>query len=182
VAAAVIGGGQNGHLFQEIRAKRGLSSGAYAWVAARRDGGLLTATTQTKNESASEVVDLVLAELDRLVTEPVSETAVSDRETFVNGGFTRSIETTNGLGGFIADAVTYGLPLDESTAYVSKIEATTPESLQAAAQAALGADRAYVVVVGESSIFVDQLRAKHPDLVVIPAAQLDLGSAGLGAQ
>ena len=182
VASAVIGGGQNGHLFQEVRAKRGLSYGAYASVAARRDGGLLTATTQTKNESAPEVVDLVLAELDRLVTEPVTETAVTDRETYLTGGFTRSIETTNGLGGFIADAVTYGLPLDESTAYAGKIEATTPASLQAVARSTLGSQRAYVVVVGESSVFVDQLRAKHPDLVVIPSSQLDLGSAGLGAQ
>ena len=182
VAGAVIGGGQNGHLFQEVRAKRGLSYGAYASVAARRDGGLLTATTQTKNESASEVVDLVLAELDRLVTEPVTETAVKDRETFLTGGFSRGIETTGGLGGFIADAVTYGLPLDESTAYAGKIEETTPESLQAVARSTLGSERAYVVVVGEASMFVDQLRVKHPDLVVIPSSQLDLGSAGLGMQ
>ncbi|CAN5182168.1 pitrilysin family protein [soil metagenome] len=182
VAGAVIGGGQNGHLFQEVRAKRGLSYGAYATVAARRDGGLLTATTQTKNESASEVVDLVLAELDRLVTEPVTETAVRDRETFLTGGFSRGIETTGGLGGFIADAVTYGLPLDESTAYAGKIEATTPASLQAVAQSTLGSQRAYVVVVGESSLFVDQLRVKHPDLIVIPSSELDLGSAGLGTR
>lgn len=182
VAAAVIGGGQNGHLFQEVRAKRGLSYGAYASVAARRDAGLLTATTQTKNESAVEVVELVLAELDRLVNEPVTDVALTDRETYLTGGFTRGIETTNGLGGFIADAVTYGLPLDESTAYAGKIEATTPESLQAAARASMGAERAYLVVVGEASVFADQLRAKHPDLVVIPAAELDLGSAGLGVR
>ncbi|CAN5120186.1 pitrilysin family protein [soil metagenome] len=182
VAGAVIGGGQNGHLFQEVRAKRGLSYGAYASVNARRDAGLITATTQTKNESAPEVVDLVLAELDRLVTEPVTEAAVRDRETFLTGGFSRGIETTGGLGGFIADTVTYGLPLDESTAYAGKIEATTPASLQAVAQSTLGSQRAYVVVVGESSAFVDQLRIKHPDLIVIPSSELDLGSAALGVQ
>ena len=108
------------------------------------------------------------------------ETAVKDRETFLTGGFTRGIETTNGLGGFIAEAVTYGLPLDESTTYAGKIEATTPESLQAVARSTLGSQRAYVVVVGESSVFVDQLKVKHPDLIVIPSSTLDLGSAGLG--
>ena len=180
VANAVIGGGQNGHLFQEVRAKRGLSYGAYSSLNAMVDGGLLSATTQTKNESAVEVVDLVLAELDRLVTEPVSEQAAKDRETFLTGGFSRSIETTGGLGGFLAQAVIQGLPLDESTAYAAKIEATTPESLQAAARATLGSDRAYVVVVGDSKMFIDGLRAKHPDLTLIPAASLDLGSAGLG--
>ncbi|MGQ2990691.1 MAG: M16 family metallopeptidase [Brevundimonas sp.] len=180
VANAVIGGGQNGHLFQEVRAKRGLSYGAYSSLNAMVDGGLLSASTQTKNESAVEVVDLVLAELDRLVTEPVSEQDTVDRETFLTGGFSRSIETTGGLGGFLAQAVTQGLPLDESTAYAAKIEATTPESLQAAARATLGSDRAYVVVVGDSRMFIDGLRAKHPDLTLIPAASLDLGNAALG--
>lgn len=180
VANAVIGGGQNGHLFQEVRAKRGLSYGAYSSLNAMVDGGLLSASTQTKNESAVEVVDLVLAELDRLVNAPVSEQDTVDRETFLTGGFSRSIETTGGLGGFLAQAVIQGLPLDESTAYAAKIEATTPESLQAAARATLGSDRAYVVVVGDSRMFIDGLRAKHPDLTLIPAASLDLGSAGLG--
>ena len=179
VANAVIGGGQNGHLFQEVRAKRGLSYGANSSLGARVENGLLVASTQTKNESAAEVVDLVLAEFDRLRTEPVTAAATADRETFLTGGFSRSIETTQGLGGFLADAVTYGLPLDAS-GYPAKIAATTPESLQAAAVATLGSERAYVVVVGESSVFIDALRAKHPDLVVIPAADLDLGSAALG--
>ncbi len=83
------------------------------------------------------------------------------------------------MGGFLADAVTYGLPLDAG-AYPAKIAATTPQSLQAAAVATLGAERAYVVVVGESAAFIDALRARHPDLVVISAADLDLGSATLG--
>ena len=180
VANAVIGGGQGGHLFQEVRAKRGLSYGANSSLGARVENGLLTASTQTKNESAAEVVDLVLAELDRLKTEPVAPTVVTDRETFLTGGFSRAIETTGGLGGFLADAVTLGLPLNESTEYATKINATTPESLQAAAVSTLGSDRAYVVVVGDSSMFLDALRAKHPDLVVIPAASLDLGSPTLG--
>jgi zinc protease len=180
VANAVIGGGQNGHLFQEVRAKRGLSYGAYSALGSRVDSALLTASTQTKNESAAEVVDLVLAELDRLKTETVTSTAATDRETFLTGGFSRSIETTGGLGGFLADAVTLGLPLDESTQYATKIDAVTPGTVQAAAVATLGSDRAYVVVVGNSSMFIDALRARHPDLVVVPAASLDLGSPTLG--
>ena len=179
VANSVIGAGQDGHLFQEIRAKRGLSYGAYSSLGARVDGGLLTASTQTKNESAAEVVGLVLTEFDRLRTEAVAEQNVTDRETYLTGGFSRSIETTGGLGGFIADAVTYGLPLTEIEAYPAKIDATTPESLMAAAQA-VSSEQAYVVVVGQADMFIDDLRAAHPDVVVIPAAELDLNSPTLG--
>ncbi len=179
VANSIMGAGQNGHLFQEIRAKRGLSYGAYSSLGARVDGGLLSASTQTKNESAAEVVGLVLAEFDRLRTEAVPDQEVTDRETFLTGGFSRSLETTGGLGGFLADAVTYGLPLGEIEAYPGRIRATTPETLMAAAQA-VSSEQAYVVVVGQADMFIDDLRAAHPDVVVIPAAELDLNSPTLG--
>ncbi len=179
VASAIMGGGQNGHLFQEIRAKRGLSYGAYTSLGARVEPGLLTASTQTKNESAAEVVGLVLAEFDRLRTEPVPAEEVDNRETFVTGGFTRALETTGGLGGFLADAVVLGLPLTEMQAYPDRVRATTPETLRAAAQGVSSED-AYVVVVGQASMFVDALRESHPDLVVIPASDLDLNSPTLG--
>lgn len=179
VVNSIMGGGQNGHLFQEVRAKRGLSYGAYSSLGARLDGGMLSATTQTKNESAAEVVGLVLAEFDRLKTEAVTEQAVTDREAFLTGGFSRNVETTGGLGGVLAEAVTYGLPLTEIGTYAGKINATTPASVRTAAQG-IGSDQAYVVVVGQASMFIDALRAAHPDVVVIPAAELDLDSATLG--
>ncbi|WP_296170499.1 pitrilysin family protein [uncultured Brevundimonas sp.] len=179
VVNSIIGGGSNGRLFQEVRAKRGLSYGAYSSLATRVDGGLLSATTQTKNESAAEVVALVLAEFDRLRTEPVSDTDVTNRETWLTGSFSRATETTGGLGGVLAEAVTNGLPLSEVEAYPERIRATTPETVTQAAQA-VSADGAYVVVVGQSAMFIDALRAAHPDVVVIPAADLDLNSPTLG--
>lgn len=179
VVNSIIGGGQGGHLFQEVRAKRGLSYGASSSLGARLDGGLLSAATQTKNESAAEVVGLVLAEFDRLRTEAVPNVEVTNRETFVTGGFSRALETTGGLGGVLADAVTYGLPLSEIETYAGKIAATTPDTLRAAAQG-VGSEQAYVVVVGESSMFIDALRAAHPDLVLIRSADLDLNSPTLG--
>jgi len=179
VANAVMGSGQNGRLFQEIRAKRGLSYGANSSVGARVDGGLLTAATQTKNESAAEVVGLVLTEFDRLAAEPVADVEVTNRETFITGAFSRALETTGGLGGVLADAVTYGLPLSEIETYPTRISATTPASLTEAARR-VSADQAWVVVVGEAAQFIDALRAAHPEVVVIPAAELDLNSPTLG--
>lgn len=182
VANAVIGGGQNGHLFQEVRAKRGLSYGANSSLATRADGTMLVASTQTKNESAAEVVELVLKEIDRLTAEPVTEQETRDRETYVVGGFSRAVETTGGLGNYIGDLVTLGLPLSEIEAYPERVRATTPASVASAAGAHLGRDRAYVVIVGDASMFLDDLRAAHPDLVVIKSEDVDLNRADLGIQ
>ena len=182
VANAVIGGGQGGFLFHEIRSMRGLSYGASSGLGQRADNALLQAATQTKNESAAEVVDLVLAQFDRLKTEAVAEARVGERETFVNGGYLRALETTNGLGGVLASAVQQGLPLSDIQAYPDRIAATDADSLRQAVIDYLGSERAYVVVVGDASQFIDAIRAKHPQVQVIPAAELDLGDAGLGAR
>lgn len=180
VATAVLGAGQNGYLFQEVRAKRGLSYGASASLAQRRERALLTASTQTKHESAAEVVDIVLAQFRRVIDEPVTEAAVEARETFLTGGFSRNLETTAGLGGFLANTVQLGLPLSEVEAYPQRIRATTADSLRGAAASVLPPEQAWVVVVGDASQFIDALRAAHPQVEVIPADRLDLNSPTLG--
>jgi zinc protease len=182
VANAVIGGGSGGHLFNEIRNKRGLSYGAYSGLGTRAGGTVLAATTQTKNESAVEVVGLVLAQVDRLTTETVTDQAVTDRESFVLGGFSRGIETTGGLGGFIADTVVLGLPLSEIETYPARLRATDPAAVGAVADRYLGRGRAHVVVVGDAAQFLDGMRAVYPDLVVIKAEDVDLNAADLGIE
>ncbi|MBN8528937.1 MAG: insulinase family protein [Caulobacterales bacterium] len=179
VANAVIGGGQGGFLFHEIRSLRGLSYGARSSLGSRADHALLAAATQTKNESAAEVVDLVLTQFDRLKTEAVTEVRVGERETFVTGNYLRALETTGGLGGVLASTVQQGLPLSDVAAYPERIAATDAASLRQAVIDHVGSDKAYVVVVGDASQFLDALRAAHPQVQVIRAADLDLASPGL---
>jgi Predicted Zn-dependent peptidases len=179
VVNAIIGGGQSGHLFQEIRAQRGLSYGARSALSTRLDGGLLAASTQTKNESAAEVVALVLQEFDRLRSETVSDQRITERESYVNGSYARSVETTSGLGNVLAASVSQNLPLSEVAQYPGRISATTPASLRAAAMT-VSADRAYVVVVGQADQFIDALRRDHPDLILVRAQDLDLDAPDLG--
>ena len=82
----------------------------------------------------------------------------------------------------LAGAVQQGLPLSDVAAYPERIRATDSASLQQAVRDYLGAEKTYVVVVGDASMFLDALRAKHPNLQVIRAADLDLGSPTLGLQ
>jgi len=55
----------------------------------------------------------------------------------------------------------------------------SPKDVQAVASNLLKADGATVVVVGDAAQFADRLKAKHPDLVLIPLKELDLNSASL---
>ena len=181
VANAVLGAGSNGRLFQEVRVKRALSYGATSSVAARADDGLLTATAQTRNESAADVVGIFLAEFDRLGREPLAPAAVAKRKVFLAGGLTRQAETSRGLGLTIAGLIQQGVPAAEAAQLPDRIAAVTPAGASAAAKAGVAGANASIVVVGDAKLFVDRLRAIRPDLELVRADSLDLGTPALVA-
>jgi zinc protease len=179
VANAILGAGSNGRLFEEVRTKRALSYGAYSGMPARADDSILAASAQTKNETAAEVVQIFLDQLDRLGKEPFAADATGKRRDFLIGQVNRQVETSGGLGGLLAGFIQQGVPVDEATALTRRIGGVTPEAATAIAARIASSRQATIVVVGDSSKFIDKLRAIRPDLEVIPAAELDLDSATL---
>ena len=67
-------------------------------------------SVQTKNESAAEVVGLMQAEIDRLMTQPVGADELAARKTTLIGNFSRSVETTAGLAAAIRALVVANRP------------------------------------------------------------------------
>ncbi len=179
VGNSLLGGGFSSRLNQEIRIKRGLSYGAGSSLGARADAGVFTASTQTKNETADEVVDLMLEQLGAMAAAPADEVELAPRRSTLVGGFGRSLETVDGLGALVANLALYDLPLSELAAYAGRVRAVTPEQIQAAFAEHLPADRASVVVVGDASMFLDDLKAAHPNVEVVPLTDLDLNKAAL---
>jgi zinc protease len=180
-ANAVLGGGSTGRLFQEVRTKRALSYGSYSAHATRMEAGVLSASAQTKNETAADVAKVILDELDRLGRDPLTKQEVANRVTFITGAFNRQAETSAGLGGFLASLIQQGMSPSEATRFVTNLEAVTPEAASAAAAKLVGSDRATLIVVGDSSKFLDKLKAVRPDVEVISVSELDLESPTLRA-
>ena len=179
VANAVLGAGSNGRLFEEVRTKRALSYGAYSGMPSRMDDAVLAASAQTKNETAAEVVQVFLDQLDRLGREPFAADAAAKRKDFLIGNFNRQVETSGGLGGALAGYIQQGVPVSEATRYTVNLGGVTPEGASAIAARVASSRQATIVVVGDASKFLDKLRAIRPDLEVIPAAELDLDAATL---
>jgi zinc protease len=179
LANAVLGAGSNGRLFQEIRVNRALSYGAYSNMPARLDTSLLTASAQTKNESAADVAQIFLDQLDRLGGEPLEADAAAKRIAFLTGGFNRQVETSGGLGAVLANLVQQGLPPAEAAVYAGKIEQVTPAAASAVAGKVAASQRASLVIVGDAAKFLDKVKAIRPDVEVIPLSELDLDSPTL---
>ena len=179
VGNAVLGVGYSSRLNQEIRIKRGLSYGAGSALSARKDEGILTATTQTDNPSAPEVVSLVRAELERLGREAVSPEELATRKAVLIGSFGRGLGTTEGLADLVAGLVTYDLPLGELQRYAPSVRAVTRDQLRQAVQAELDVDQPSIIVVGEAAAFLEKLKSDYPGLELIEAPALNLETPSL---
>jgi zinc protease len=179
VANAVLGVGSSGRLFQEVRVKRALSYGASSGMPGRMDRSVLTAAAQTKNESAAEVAQIFLDEFDRLGREPLEPDLTAKRIAFLTGNFNRQVETSGGLGTMLATLIQMGMSPAEATRYVQQMEAVTPAAASAAAARITSSKSATLVIVGDSSKFVDKLRSIRPNVEIIPVAELDLTSSTL---
>jgi zinc protease len=182
VANSVLGGGYSARLNQEIRIKRGLSYGANSRLGAQRTTGSFRAAAQTKNESAPQVLELMKAEIAKLAAEPARPEELKARKSVLIGGFGRELATSGGLATILGNLALYDVPLDEIAAYTRKVEAVTPQEVQAVAGRVLAPDSLNVVVAGDAKAFAAPLKAKLPNLEVIPAAVLDLDRPSLRKQ
>jgi len=179
VANAVLGTGYSSRLNQEIRIKRGLSYGAGSGIDARRAAGPFIASTQTKNQSAPEVLGLILAEMRRLGSEPIPAAELTTRKAVLNGSFGRTIETTSGLAGLISGFVLKGVSPDEIARYSGSVSAVTPDEARSAAGELLSPAGATMVIVGDAKQFLPQLRKQHKNVTVVPLSALNLDSPTL---
>lgn len=171
--------GYSGRLNQEIRIKRGLSYGARSALEVRRDVGPFIAETQTKNPTGAQVASLLIAELNRLSSEAITETELVPRKAVLIGNFGRSLETVSGLVAQISSLALYGLSLDEINNYIKNVQGITAGDIQKFAGTRLGSKDASIIVVGNAKEFIEELRKQFPNVEVISESELDLNAASL---
>ncbi|WIY69563.1 pitrilysin family protein [Aquidulcibacter paucihalophilus] len=179
VGNSLMGGGFSARLNQEIRIKRGLSYGASSGLGARADEGILSASAQTRNDAVPEVAELILAEITRLSATTATEAELAPRRATLIGSFGRQLETVDGLGGLVANLALYGLPLTSLASYDDDVNGVTPEAIRAAAAEHLPASSASLVIVGDAAVFLTALRAKYPNIEVVPLSSLNIDSVTL---
>ncbi len=179
VLNSVLGGGYSSRLNQEIRIKRGLSYGAGSSFGFRGGSSNFGTRTQTKNESAAEVAELVAAEVKKLQEGKVADTELGPRKLVLTGSFGRNLETTGGLAGAIAELYSYGLPTSELNSYMTSVNAVSDAQIQTfAGENLYNGD---IIIVGDYAKFKDDLAKRFPDMKiqVVTADQLDITKANL---
>lgn len=91
----VLGGSMSCRLFQKIREEKGLAYSIYSYLDSHTDAGALGVYAATSPDDAAVVIRMVLAELKRLVDEPISEEELYSTREQLKGNLLLSLESTD---------------------------------------------------------------------------------------
>jgi zinc protease len=179
VLNSLLGGGYSSRLNQEIRIKRGLSYGAGSGFGWRGEGVNFSTRTQTKNQSAAEVAELVVGELKRLADTDAVEAELNPRRLVLTGNFGRNLETTAGLTSALADLYLFGIPTSELNKYMTSVAGVSSTNVKEFASRFLHSGE--IIIVGDYSMFKDDLAKRFPEMKVevIKASELDITKPNL---
>lgn len=92
---SILGGGMSSRLFQSIREDRGLAYSIYSELSPFRDTGSLAVYAGCAVKRTREVLDLTLAELSRMKSEPVSEDDLRRAKDQIKGNMVLGLESSS---------------------------------------------------------------------------------------
>jgi zinc protease len=140
--------GMYGRLGESVREKQGLAYYAFS----RLHGGLGPSpwfvSTGVAPDKVEQAIASILQEIDRLQNEPIPEEELADTQAYRTGSMPVSLETNDGLASSLTDIELYGLGLDYLQLLPDKINAMTPETVQAAARKYLSTEEIAIAVAG----------------------------------
>lgn len=180
LAFKILGGEGANRLHRVLRSERGLTYGASADIHPAKQAGDFMAETDTRTGTTGEALRLIVEEYSRLRRERVHERELADAQAYLAGNFPLTIETPDAIATQVLHTVFYELPLEEIPTYRERVQAVTPDDVQRVSRAYVMPDRLSVVLVGNASGFVDQLKGLgFTDYEVIPVGEVDLMAASL---
>ncbi len=151
VVNGVLGGGENGRLFLNLRERHGYTYGSGSSFASAREAGLFSASAEVRNDVTEPAIREMLAEIGRIRAELIPEPELARQRSSMAGNYLLSLESPATVASRVQEMELYGLPGDYYRNYARRIGGVTVERAEALAKAHVPApDRVTVVVVGEA--------------------------------
>lgn len=158
VTNQILGGGFSARLMQNLREKNGFTYGASSQLNPDNLVGNFVASASVRNEVTDSSVFEFMAELKRMVNEPVSEKELTAAKAEISGAFGRSLENPQTIANFALNTAKYNLPKDYYNNYLKYVDAVTLADVQATAKKFIRPDNAHIIVVGKGADVADKLK------------------------
>lgn len=148
VLATILGEGMSSRLFIQVRERRGLAYHVAADHSPYQDTGAFTAYAGLKLERVYEGLEVIKAELERTVTEKVTDDELKKAKEMIRGRIALSSESTNFLAEYFGADYALDKKIETFDEILKKVEAVTPEDVQEVAKELLGGRLFNLQVIG----------------------------------
>jgi zinc protease len=156
------GGGFLSRLMTKVRADEGLAYGVASGFSLRWDPGPFLISTSTRAAEAGRVVEIILAEMARMQSEPPSDADLRQVRSFSAGRFALGLETSAAIAGALVDLDVYELPADSLDTYRTRLQHVGTGDVEDAAERLLHPERVAIVAVGPAAALRPQLERFGP--------------------
>lgn len=172
---SVLGGSVSSRLFQSVREEHGLAYSVYSTMGTYSDAGYLWIYAGTRAASAPLAIDLILAELGDLRTNPVRDDELDRMKDQLKGSLMLGLESTSGrMSSLARQEIHFGrtFALDE---IIAGIDAVNAEGVQEMARRLFDdADISLGLLARRQE--ADELRERYAEGVNLPGGGMLLPS------
>ncbi|MEO7102836.1 MAG: pitrilysin family protein [Gemmatimonadaceae bacterium] len=156
---AVLGGLFSSRVNLNLREAHGYTYGASSAFDWRREAGPFVIGTAVASDVTVPAVQETLKEIDRMRSEPISESELSLATSYLGGVFPIRYETTAAIAAALATLTIYGLPEDWYDTYRARMSAVTIDDVLHAARTHVKSASMQIVVVGDEAAIREPLEA-----------------------
>jgi len=142
------GGGFASRLMTEVREKRGLAYGVYAYLSVRDEAALYLGSVQTANERMAESLEVIKAEWARMAAEGVTAGELDRAKRYLTGAFALRFDSNAKIANYLVFMQEADLGIDYLDRRNGLIEAVTLDDVKRVAARLLKPEALSIVVVG----------------------------------
>jgi zinc protease len=149
VLNTILGGSAfTSRLYQEVREKRGLAYGVDTSIIPMRHASVFFGGVATKNEEVGQSLDVIRAELARIVAEGPSEKELADTKAYLTGSFALRFDSSANIANQLLWMLMEGLGHGYIETRNAQIEAVTIDDVRRVAKTLFDGQDLLVTVVG----------------------------------
>jgi zinc protease len=130
VLSNILGGGSTGRLYKNLREGKGYTYGAYCGFIPDKNAGRFVVSTDVKTSVTDSAVYEIIFELNRLLSEGVTQKELDGVKKEMTGSFARSLEDPQTIANFAINTARYKLPKDYYETYLQSLNALTLEDIR----------------------------------------------------
>lgn len=161
----ILGGYFGSRINYNLREKHGFTYGARSYFNPHLYAGDFSVDTDVRNEVTDTSITLILGELNRMISEEVTNEELETVKNYMTGVFPLQLETANAVASRVINLKLYNLPKDYYSKYISAINALTKQDILDAAKKYIHPENITIVVSGDAGAVKDKL-AKFGEVLV----------------